>query len=67
MHLFKNSGNFPKRSTAYKLNIEEIVKGKFFQEENEDRKITYIQTQLGLKVNIFCVLGDVNFKSQKAA
>ncbi|MHA1783883.1 MAG: hypothetical protein ACTSVY_07630 [Candidatus Helarchaeota archaeon] len=54
-----NSRRFPKRSTAYKLSIEDIKGGDYFVEKRQDREISYIVTPFGLKVNRVRILGDV--------
>ncbi|NHI92573.1 MAG: hypothetical protein EAX96_08715 [Candidatus Lokiarchaeota archaeon] len=56
-----NSNRFPKRSTAYKLNIEDIKAGDFYIENKEDKKISYIRTPFGLEVSRVRILGDVVF------
>ena len=56
-----SSRSFPKRSIAYKMNIEDIKNGDFFIENIQDKKISYINTPFNLKVSRVRIFGDVVF------
>jgi len=59
--LSNSTRRFPKRSTAYKLNIKDITESDFFQEEMEDKKISYAVTSFGLKISRVRIYGDVSY------
>ncbi len=55
------SDNRFKRSTAYKLSIKDITESNFFNEEMEDKKLSYAITPFGLKISRVRILGDVSY------